>query len=167
MRLVLAWLAPKPIIPTATDDLESFLWVFLWALANILEGVEGAVQINPAIPLMKEALNSKDLEKILRKAPFAEYSWVTHDVVFGDLIQTWMDILRSAGDRVSSYTHRVAETPAGSSDREEACNELESFCKGIYEAVLTSGYRHLEGIRQYSCWKDVVEASMSSLVSGR
>jgi len=116
---------------------------------------------------MKEVLNSKDLEKNLRKAVFAEYLWVQHDVVFGGLIQTWMEIFRPAGDCVRSYTHRVAETPAGSSDREEACNELESFCKGIYEAVLTSGYRHLEGIRQYSCWKDVVEASMSSLVSGR
>ena len=48
-------------MPTAIDDLESFLWVLLWALADILEGVEGAVKINPAILLMKEVFESKDL----------------------------------------------------------------------------------------------------------
>ena len=56
----------------------------------------------------------------------------------------------------------MAETPARSSDREEACDELESFCRGVYKDVLASGYRHLEGISQYSCWKDVVEASLPS-----
>ena len=115
---------------------------------------------------MKEALDSEELAHILHKAPLARHFWVNRDVGFGGLIRTWMNILESAGDCVCSYTYHVAETPVGSSDREEACNELESFCKGIYETVLTSGYRHLEGISQYSCWKDVVEASMSSPYRG-
>ena len=162
VRLVLAWLASVPIIQTATDDLESFLWVFLWALTNILEGVEGAAQINQAIPFMKEALDSKDLAHILHKSALARNFWISHDIIFGDFIRDWIRILSSAEECVCSYTHRMAETPAGSSDREEACNELESFCKGVYEAVLTSGYRHLEGISQYSCWKDVVDAMQAN-----
>jgi len=154
----------RPIMPTAIDDLESFLWVLLWALADILQGVEGAAKINPAILLMKETFESKKLVHTLLKALLARDRWIGRDVVFGGLIRDWMDIFESASERVDSYALRVAETPARGSDREEACDELESFCRGVYEDVLTSGYRHLEGISQYSCWKGVVEASIPSQV---
>ena len=149
-------------MPTAVDDLESFLWVLLWTLADILAGVEGAAKINPAILLIKETFEKKDPFSTLVKVFLTREIWIHHDVVFGGLIRDWLDIFESASKRVSSYARRVAGTPARSSDREEACDELESFCRGVYEAVLTSGYRHLEGIGQYSCWKDVVEASIPS-----
>ena len=149
-------------MPTAVDDLESFLWVLLWTLADILEGVEGAAKINPAILLIKQTFEKKDPFSTLVKVLLAREIWIHRDVVFGGLIRDWLDIFESASKRVSSYALRVAGTPARSSDQEEACDELESFCRGVYEAVLTSGYSHLEGIGQYSCWKDVVEASIPS-----
>jgi hypothetical protein len=155
-------------MPTAIDDLESFLWVLLWALANILERVEGAsaAEINATALFMKNVLEKKDPKHTMVKLVIAQNFWISRDAVFGGLIKNWTDIFESASMRVGSYALRVAETPARCSDREEACDELESFCRGVYEAVLTSGYRHLEGISQYSCWKDVIEACITSQASG-
>jgi len=100
------------------------------------------------------------LEHTLSKKVVAEDFW--HDAAFGGIIQKWMTIFDSASKEVGPYALRVSRTQVGSPDREQACNELEFFCKKVYEAVLKSGFQHLETIATggYSCWNRVVEANV-------
>ena len=49
----------------------------------------------------------------------------------------------------------------GSQERDDACNELESYCKDVYKAVLESGFRYLEGVREFSDWDKAVAANLN------
>ena len=39
LRLLAAWARDLPIVHTAVDDLESFLWVLVWALVHIFKKI--------------------------------------------------------------------------------------------------------------------------------
>ena len=52
----------------------------------------------------------------------------------------------------------------GSREWNEACNEVEFYCKGVYEKLLESGFRHLEDVRVYSSWDKVVATNVSRFV---
>lgn len=161
IRLAWAWLSSEQAMPTAVDDLESFFWVLIWAITYILEHCGDQ---NKRIRHMKGVLEDKDLlHTLLKKVIAGDFR---HDAVFGGIIQEWMTIFDSASEEVSPYALRVSQTQVGSPDREQACNELEFFCKGVYKAVLESGFRHLGTIATdgYSCWNRVVEANAAASV---
>jgi hypothetical protein len=82
------------------------------------------------------------------------------DAVFGKVIHKWSKILDDAGDEVETYTKAMATHPMGSSEWKGVCDELEIFCKNIYEEILESGFKHLEEIKRYPNWETVIDANV-------
>jgi hypothetical protein len=98
---------------------------------------------------MKEAFEERKPGSMSLKRIYAMKFW--GDATFGGIIQDWMMILDSAGIKVDPYARRISQTQVGSLDREQACNELEGLCKGVYEAILESGFKHLETMATKGC----------------
>jgi hypothetical protein len=147
---------------TAIDDLESFFWVLIWAL-SIIFGHD------------RDKVNSVDLKRIdqtmnafkVTQFPDALSKWTIVSRlwtrgVFGGLIQDWFNTLNDAGHTVDPYALQVANTEAGSLDREVACDQLQNFCEGIYQKVLDTGYKHLQIIGRYSKWDPAMFANIPS-----
>jgi hypothetical protein len=146
----LAW----PVIQTAVDDLESFLWTLVWVIVHVLKDEWKATARNRGILALFDVFSGK-LEIQLSKD--TELRW-WKDAVFGGLIQEWSDIFRKASTEVESYA--VASAKPGS-EREESCDKLESYCNTIYKVVLEAGFKHLERVRRFSTWDEVVDANAS------
>jgi hypothetical protein len=89
------------------------------------------------------------------------------DAVFGDLIREWLDIFRQARRENKRLTGDMSLMLLGSQEWDDACNELESYCKDIYKKVLESGFRYLEGVREFSDWDKVVAANARKFVKVR
>jgi hypothetical protein len=162
MRLLRAWQVWKTTIHTALDDLESFLWVLIWGIVHASKDIEGAMTANEGIELMLGAW-SGDVTSTMDKHSTAMYSW--KDAVFGDLIREWLDTFQKADEKNKRLAEDMSIMHLGSQEWDDACNELESYCKGIYKEVLESGFRYLEGVREYSDWDKVAAANVSRFVS--
>jgi hypothetical protein len=156
MRLLDARQLRGTIIHTALDDLESFLWLLIWGIVYASKDIEGAKGANGGIQLMLDAW-SGDVKSNRTKLSTAEHSW--DDAVFGDLIQEWLETFRKARRENRRITGEMSTMRLGSQEWDNACNELESYCKDTYTKVLESGFRHLEGVRDYSDWDRVVAAN--------
>ena len=144
------------MIHTALDDLESFLWVLLWGIAYTSKDIEAAMTANRGIQVMLDAW-SGDLMTNMAKLTAAR-RW--KDAVFGDLIREWLDIFDKADEENRRVTEDMSYMRLGSQEWDDACNELESYCKDIYKEVLESGFKYLEGVREYSDWDKVVAANI-------
>jgi len=153
--LLKAWHQEDPIVHTAMDDLESFLWLLSWALVHVLKKYGSTHQ---GILNVEYALSSKDMRINETKEYFME-SWL--DVVFGNLMQDWHKTLTLARYEVKQFMSDFSMT-AGSpqADRVKAFGDLELLCNKVYEQVLKSGFSHRQEISQYSQWEDVVWAMM-------
>jgi hypothetical protein len=156
MRLLDAWQGRDRIIHTALDDLESFLWLLIWGIVYASKDIEGAKTANRGIQLMLDAW-SGDVKSNRSKLPTAERTW--KDAVFGDLIREWLDIFRRAREENEPLIEDMSTMDLGSQDWNGACNLLESYCKDTYKEVLESGFRCLQGVRDYSNWDKVVAAN--------
>ena len=162
IRLVCAWQVQAnqggyPIIQTAVDDLESFLWILIWVIVEILKGNKKAKDNNSAIELLMSAW-SGDLMANVSKGTLAK-SW--SDAVFGELIEDWLNIFSGSEKKNDSYTRAASATTIGSPEQDEAFEKLQSYSEEIYEKVLKSGFQHLEEIKRYSSWEEVVDANVS------
>ena len=157
MRLLTARQLRETIIHTALDDLESFLWLLIWGIVYASKDIEGAKGANRGIHLMLAAW-SGGVTYNRTKLSTAENSW--KDAVFGDLIQEWLETFRKARRENRRITGEMSTMRLGSQEWDNACNELESSCKNTYTKVLESGFRHLEGVRDYSDWDKVVAANI-------
>jgi hypothetical protein len=155
-RLLDAWQVRETTIHTALDDLESFVWLLIWGIVHASKDIAGAKGANRGIQLMLDAW-SGDVKSNRTKLSTAENSW--DDAVFGDLIQEWLDTFRKARRENTLITRDMSTMRLGSQEWNNTCNRLESYCKGIYKNVLEAGFRHLEGIRDYSDWDKVVAAN--------
>ncbi|KAF8491086.1 hypothetical protein F5888DRAFT_1620330 [Russula emetica] len=164
MRLLDAWQVRGTIIHTALDDLESFLWVLIWGIVHASKVIEGAKIANEGIQLMLDAW-SGDVNCNRTKYSTVEISW--KDAVFGDLIQEWFNTFRLASRENNRITEDMSIMDLGSQEWDDACDELESYCKDIYKEVLESGFRYLEGVRGYSDWDKVVAANVRRFVRVR
>jgi hypothetical protein len=145
------------VIHTALDDLESFLWVLLWGIVYTSKDIEAAMTANKGIQFMLDVW-SGDLLTNMAKMTAAGMLW--EDAVFGDLIQEWLDIFRKANKENRRVTKVMSIMHLGSQEWDDACNELESYCKDIYKEVLESGFKYLEGVRGYSDWESAVAANV-------
>lgn len=96
----------------------------------------------------------------LEKFSITEFNW--DDAVFGDLVKNWSFILRNASKFNKKITDEMSGMRLGTQEWDDTCNELEMYCKSIYEKVLQSGFKNLEGVRVYSVWHDVVAANKRS-----
>jgi hypothetical protein len=155
-RLLDAWQLRGTTIHTAIDDLESFLWILIWGIVHASKDIAGAKRANEGIQLMLDAW-SGDEKSNRSKLSTAENDW--QDAVFGDLIQEWLETFRKARRENKRITGEMSTMRLGSQEWDNACNELESYCKDTYTKVLESGFRHLEGVRDYSDWDRVVAAN--------
>jgi hypothetical protein len=149
--------ATRPVINTAVDDLESFLWVLIWVIAHVLKANERATKNNPGINFILHYWASK--ETFGSKKDIAMKRW--KDVVFGNVIRTWLKIFDEAEAEIDTRTQAMAAQPMGSPAWKEACDDLETFCKKIYKEVLESGFKNLETIKTYPTWEAVIDANMS------
>ena len=156
MRILGALQAKEATIHTALDDLESFLWLLIWGIVYASKDIEGAKAANRGIQFMLDAW-SGDAKSNRSKLPTVEDSWT--DAVFGDLIQEWLDIFRKARKVNKEITEEMSSISLGSREWVDVCDKFESYCKGIYEDVLESGFRCLGGVREYPDWDRVVAAN--------
>jgi hypothetical protein len=160
MRILGALQAKEKIIHTALDDLESFLWLLIWGIVYASKDIEGAKAANLGIDLMLDAW-SGDAKSNRSKLPTAD-EW--KDAVFGDLIREWLGIVLRAHEENPRFKGDMANTNLGSQERNEVCDELESYCRGIYREVLETGFRHLDGVREYPDWDKVVAANARKFI---
>jgi hypothetical protein len=159
MRILESWEEGQPIIQTALDDLESFLWVLMWGIVHASKNIGGAIAANWGIQNMLKAW-SGHMAHHKNKLFVADRSW--DDVVFGNLIQEWVDILRKADKANRRVTKEMSIMCLGSQEWHDACNHLELYCNDIYKEVLESGFRYLEGVKEYSDWDAAVAANLRS-----
>jgi hypothetical protein len=161
MRLLNAWQEGEAVIHTALDDLESFLWLLIWGIVYASKDIEGATTANRGIPRMLAAW-SGDMTSNTSKLFIADEVW--KDAVFGDLIREWLDTFRRVRRENKRLTEQMSTMHVGSQKWHDICNELESYCNDIYKDVLESGFRHLEGVREYFDWDKVVAANVRRFV---
>ena len=159
MRLLNASHTHRATIPTALDDLESFLWVLIWGIVHASKDIEGAKAANDGIELMLDAWSGNAMSNT-SKLSVAEWSW--KDAVFGGLIKEWLRIFQRMGDATSKLIMRLPNISLNNEEGSEwrrACDRLESCCIRTYEDVLKSGFNHLEEVRKFSDWTEVVAAN--------
>lgn len=157
VRLLGAWINQWPIIQTAVDDLESFLWLLIWAIVHILKDKERATTHNIGIEIMLQTYSASIVSQRSKEINVECY-WT--DIVFRGLIQKWINIFRLARIDIQKLSQDLIETPLDSPQRGFVCSRLELYCMRIYNDVLNSGFEHLEDIRKYSTWDEVVDANM-------
>jgi hypothetical protein len=144
----------QPVIHTAIDDLESFFWILVWVIVHVLKGNATATGNNPSITNLFRIF-SYDMSSQVAKGGEMQL-W--QDVVFGELFREWSHIFQNANQKVVSYARAAASARPGR-ERDESCDKLESYSKTVYNDVLESGFRHLEQIRRFSTWDEVVSAN--------
>jgi len=160
VRLLNAWEGNRSIIHTALDDMESFLWLLIWGIVHATKDIDRAKDYNPGIELMLSAW-SGSLAQNRTKIITAGREW--RDVVFGGLIDDWLRTLEKADRETRELIEHLA-TIAQDQETEwnEACDYLESYCIGIYESLLKSGFGHLVHVGTYSDWRGVVIANVEA-----
>ena len=82
------------------------------------------------------------------------------DAVFGKVIHKWLKIFDETDAEIETRTQPMATQPTESPEWNGACDELERFCKKIYEEILESGFEHLEEIKRYHNWEAVIDANV-------
>ena len=152
--LLWAWHDDQPIVHTAVDDLESFVWVLSWVLVHILKKY-GCKEL--FIRYMEQVLSSENLLQNIVKESIVDSQWP--DEAFGNLLREWLGTLRSARRNIKKLRLDFSVSPPESISRGIACDGLELYCSRIYEKVLKSGFNHREEISSwYSRWEDVIRA---------
>jgi len=161
-RLLNAHRLGEPTIHTPLDDLESFLWLLIWGIVHASKDIEGAMAANRGIKLMLDAWKSEGgVDSNRTKLSTAENEW--SDVVFGGLIDEWLTTLRTARkDKRQLIEHLPTIAQDQGTEWNQACDHLESYCIGIYESLLESGFGHLVHVGTYSDWSGVVIANVEA-----
>ena len=155
MCVLLAMQEKEKHIHTPLDDLESFLWLLIWGVVYASKDIDGS-NINRGINLMLKAW-SGDVGLNRNKWLDLEDSW--RDAVFGDLIAEWSVIFRKARKVNIDFALDMKSMEPNSQERDIKCDELESYCKGIYREVLESGFKHLDDVKECIDWNRAVAAN--------
>ncbi|KAI9431181.1 hypothetical protein H4582DRAFT_1822883, partial [Lactarius indigo] len=165
IRLLSDWRLNKPVLHTAIDDLESFLWVLVWSLVHIFKKFAMITDEDSVIYDLGHSFSSHDIAHILLKKSSAE-NW--KEKVFKDLIQDWLRISErsQAGIRKlqKSVTEAIDDGDA-SNVKTRVFHELDKRCGRVYKKFIQSGYKHLKTIREFSNWEDVVGFSGKELLN--
>ena len=155
LRLLYAWDTDQPIIHTAIDDLESFLWVLVWALVHILK--EFGTTRNLDIEKLAETFSSHSIDPIMKRVSILKRAW--KDIVFGGLIREWFAISQDASFDVEQPLEIVFGSQNDNCVNQAAFDQLEEYCRTIYMKYIRAGQKYLENIRKYPDWKAVVEGN--------
>ncbi len=155
VRLLSAWDGDQLTVHTAVDDLESFLWVLVWALVHILK--EFGTTGNSTVDQLAERLSSYSIPQIMMRESTVQRRW--KDVVFGGLVREWLAISIEASLAVEQHVGAVFGSGNDVGFQKGAFDRLEEYCRTVYMEFIQTGNKHLESIRRYSDWKAVVEAT--------
>ena len=155
VRLLRAWACNQPIVHTAVDDLESFLWVLVWALVHIFK--EFRTTRNLMIDRLADWLSSYSIPEVMMKERTIQLDW--KDAVFGGLFREWLAISKEASFAIEQHVRTVIGLGHDVDRRQGAFNQLEEYCTSVYMEFIQTGHKHLESIRRYSDWKAVMEAN--------
>ncbi|KAI9435683.1 hypothetical protein H4582DRAFT_1817249, partial [Lactarius indigo] len=165
IRLLSDWRLNKPVLHTAIDDLESFLWVLVWSLVHIFKKFAKISNEKSIIYDLGCSLSSRNIPYILLKKDSAE-DW--KEKIFKDLIQDWLRISErsQAGIRKlqKSFTEAIDDGDA-SNVKTRVFHELDKRCGRVYKEFIQSGYKHLKTISKFSNWEDVVDFSGELLLN--
>ena len=164
LRILAAVENKEATIHTALDDLESFLWLLIWGIVYASKDIKGAVEANKGINFMIKAW-SGDATLNTSKLAAAQVYW--KDAVFGELIKDWLKISQRALEVNAQIVGDMRGMKLDSREWEEICNELEECCQGVYEDVLKLGFRHLDGVKEYQDWNEVVAANARPTIGKR
>jgi hypothetical protein len=158
LRLVSAWAENTPVIHTAPDDLESFLWVLVWSLVHIFKDLGRITEESTINHLARVFGNYHDADVIVSKGITVEL-WP--DKVFKGLIQEWLKTSADSRWFLQDFEHTLAHAKLrGNSDvhsQERECDRLEKHCEEVYTKFIQAGYSHLKHIRGYRDWKAVMD----------
>ncbi|KIJ52704.1 hypothetical protein M422DRAFT_156774 [Sphaerobolus stellatus SS14] len=137
MNLIETWLQGTNAPHTPIDDLESFAWVFLWAIFDILTG--RGIQLNPMEEDRHESLRSNDLSILSRKGlllldlgitPLED--WSPGFSAFVPLLKEWLSLAHEARGAVK----RFKGSPPTDAE----------FYKTYYERYLGIGAKYLNNL---------------------
>ena len=156
MRVLKAMQEKEKHIHTALDDLESFLWLLIWGIVYATKDIDGS-NINEGIKVMLAAW-SGGVESNRNKWQNLEDDWM--DAAFGDLIKEWIVTFRDARKANIDFARDTRFMELNTQDWHIKCDKLESYCKGIYKEVLESGFKYLDGVKEYIDWDRVVAANV-------
>ncbi|KAH8992032.1 hypothetical protein EDB92DRAFT_1816151 [Lactarius akahatsu] len=156
-RLLDEWRLNNLVLHTAIDDLESFLWVLVWSLVCVFKKFANITNQNSRIHDLGRSLSSRSFLEIQSREASAK-KW--KDKVFRDLIRDWLRISETSRTVVNDLQETLIEL-VNDGDTGDAQTrifaELDKHCGMAYKEFIQSGYEHLQTIRAFSNWRDVVD----------
>ncbi|KAH9047876.1 hypothetical protein EDB84DRAFT_1263205, partial [Lactarius hengduanensis] len=160
IRLLSEWYLDRPALHTAVDDLESFLWVLVWSLVHTFKGLAKIPNKNSIIHRLGHILPNHNYGDMLLKELLTKEEWT--DKAFGGLIQDWQRISETSRRYVSEHQMALIRlVKDGGNDtgvtQKRIFDELDEYSREVYKEFIQSGYRHLQTIREFSSWEDVVK----------
>ncbi len=156
-NLLLFWSMESPVLHTAVDDLESFLWVLVWTLIHIFKQVAIITNERAIILVLDHIFSSHHIMDLCAtRENGTKRAWPDH--VFDGLIQDWLTISQQSQNDI--YQLEAALLDLGDDDMESLkgiLDDLDKCCRGVYKSFIEVGYNHLSQIRKFSTWKEVVD----------
>lgn len=136
--LIDAWVMNEPFSHTAVDDLESFVWVLLWSVLNILRSREALDNNQERYYL--QTMRSDDIEKLVSRSTFLrKIMRCDHKRTcsrgfepFSKLLIQWLGIAQDANDK--------------DVDELEDSDRLFELCHGVYKDYINSGLDYLKNL---------------------
>jgi len=150
IRLLHAWSCDQAVLHTAIDDLESFLWVLVWTLVHIFKEFTTFDNAKGTINTLTQTYSSYDFSKNQNKALVVKFGWGRAEV-FGGLIHEWLEI----SQRSHRFIVNFQESLLG-------WDEFTTHCEQVYIEYIQAGFMHLEQIKNYSTWEEVVVTNRHS-----
>lgn len=140
-HLIKAWNSGRRVNHTVIDDLESFVWVFVWAVFEILRSKR--IALHPAEETFTNFMTSKNLSSILCRMDIADYvQRPDSDADASDGFKSFVPLLRDWFENMafSNQKRELLVLTRSSAD------EKEDICKSIYGAYLTTALNWLKEI---------------------
>lgn len=135
-HLIKAWNSGRQVYHTAVDDLESFVWVFVWAVFEILRARR--ITLHPLEETFMTFMSSRNLSSILCRMDIADYVRRS-DVDASSGLEPFIPLLRNW------FRHMVcADEKREMLVHSRPLVEKMSICKEIYEGYLRAAFDSLE-----------------------
>ncbi|KAH7906008.1 hypothetical protein BJ138DRAFT_1016872 [Hygrophoropsis aurantiaca] len=148
LRLLNAWQNSRVAVHTAIDDIESFLWVLIWAL---LASIRRRGVLLPAEQIWFHSMNAdSNLGRcgILRRITLSAASKQASRLIchFSSIIQTWGEFSLQAAVAIASL---VAENPG----EPVSLEKYTALCRGFYGKYIDAGVAELSKLPE--TWAEV------------
>lgn len=151
--LIYAWVAKKPFYHTAVDDLESFVWVLLWSVIDILQ-LRKALE-NKDERCYLQTMRSDKIKELLSRGTFLdmiEASALAGSASEGfkpfiELLVAWLKLAKAAFKAMVPCAPSLAEKAINVAEAiQEGSRTTDTieFYKGFYKDYVTIGFEHVK-----------------------